>query len=137
VGCNNSKWTDPVQIVNGNLIGVRYLNEIIQRHVLQLIQRQQNHITLPQDNASPHVASVARDCFVEKKVDVLLFPTVSLELSAIEYVWDVMEQHLRCLLNQPVTFADLGQALTNIWSNIPPAFLSTSIASMRHPCQAC
>jgi hypothetical protein len=57
----------PVQIVNGNLIGVRYLDEIIQRHVVLFIQRQQNHITLQQDNANPHVARVVRDCFCAKE----------------------------------------------------------------------
>jgi hypothetical protein len=57
----------PVQIVNGNLIGLRYLDEIIQLHVLPFIQRQQNHITLQQDKASPHVARVVTDCFCAKE----------------------------------------------------------------------
>jgi transposase len=57
----------PVQSVNGNLIGVRYLDEIIRCHVVPFIQRQQNHITLQQDDASPHVARVVRDCFCAKE----------------------------------------------------------------------
>jgi hypothetical protein len=46
----------PVQIVNWKLIGICYLDEIIQRHVVPSMQRQQNHITPQQDNANPHVA---------------------------------------------------------------------------------
>jgi hypothetical protein len=38
---------------------------------------------------------------VQKNVDALLCPAVSLEIWAIEYVWDVMEQRLRRLPNQP------------------------------------
>jgi hypothetical protein len=45
---------------------------------------------------------------VQKNVDVLLYPAVSLEVLAIEYVWEVMEQRLRRLPNQPVTLANLG-----------------------------
>ena len=57
----------PVQIVNGNLIDVCYLDEIIQRHMVPFIQRQQYHISLQQDNANPHVARVGRDCFCAKE----------------------------------------------------------------------
>jgi hypothetical protein len=57
----------PVQFVNGNLIGIRYLDGIIQRHVVPFIQRQQNHITSQQDNTSPHFAHVVRDCFHAKE----------------------------------------------------------------------
>jgi hypothetical protein len=56
-----------VQIINGNLIGVHYLDESIKRHVVPFIQRQQNHITLPQDNTSPHVARAVRACFCAKE----------------------------------------------------------------------
>jgi hypothetical protein len=56
---------------------------------------------------------------MQKNVDVLLLPAVSLNLSAIKYVWDVMEQHLPCSPNQRMTLANLGQPLTNIWNNIP------------------
>jgi hypothetical protein len=45
---------------------------------------------------------------VQKNVDALLCPAVSLELSAIKYVLDVMEQRLRRLPNQPMTLAYLG-----------------------------
>lgn len=127
----------PLQIVNGNLTSVRYRDEIIQRHVIPFIQRHQNHITLQQDNARPHVARVVRDLFVQQNVDVLPWPAVSPDLSPIEHVWDEMERRLRRLPNQPVTLADLGQALTNIWNNIPQAFLNTLVASMRRRCQAC
>lgn len=121
----------PVQIVNENLTGVRYRDEIIQRHVIPFIQRQQNHITLQQDNARPNVACVVRFVFVQQNVDVLPWSAASPDLSPIEHVRDEIERRLRRLPNQPMTLADLGQALTNIWNNIPQAYLNTLIASMR------
>ncbi|XP_062599508.1 uncharacterized protein LOC134261040 [Saccostrea cucullata] len=127
----------PLQIVNGNLTGVHYTDEIIQQHVIPFIQRQQNHITLQQDNARPHVACVVRDVFVQQNVDVLPWPAVSPDLLPIEHVWDEMERRLSRLPNQPMTLADLGQALTNIWNNIPQAYLNTLVASMRRRYQAC
>jgi hypothetical protein len=108
VGWNNSKWADP------------YTNRQWKSHWRMLSRR--NHstscgtlhtVTAKSHNSSaiqrkPHVARRVRDCFVQKNVDALLCPAVSLELSAIKYVWDVMEQRLRRLPNQPLTFANLG-----------------------------
>jgi hypothetical protein len=105
--------------------------------VVPFVQTQQNQITLQQDNASPHVAHVVRHCFVQNNADVLLWTAVSLDLSALGYVWDVMGQRLLRLPDQPVTLANLGQVLTNIWNNIPQAFFNTLVTSMRHRCQVC
>lgn len=67
-----------LQIINGNLTGVRYRDEILQTHVIPFVQNQARPITLQQDNARPHVARVARDFLQQQNVEVLPWPAVSL-----------------------------------------------------------
>ena len=58
-------------IVNGNLTGLRYRDEIIGPHVQAFIQRQGRNITLQQDNARPHVARVVTDFLRQQNIPVL------------------------------------------------------------------
>jgi hypothetical protein len=127
----------PLVVVTGNLTGIRYRDEIVQRYVIPFIQAQINNVTFQQDNARPHVARVVRDYLTQQNVDLLPWPAVSPDLSPIEHVWDEMERRLRHLPNQPVTLAEMGPALIRIWNNIPQAFFNNLIRSMRRRCQAC
>lgn len=124
-------------IVQGNLTGVRYRDEIIQPHVLPFVQGQGRRMTFQHDNARPHVARVVTDILVQRNVDVLPWPAVSPDLSPIEHVWDEMERRLRRQPNQPLTLDQLAQALVNIWNTIPQAVFGNLVASMRRRCQAC
>lgn len=126
-----------LQIINGNLTGVRYRDEILQTHVIPFVQNQARPITLQQDNARPHVARVARDFLQQQNVEVLPWPAVSPDMSPIEHLWDEMERRLRHLPHPPVTLPEVGQSLINIWNTIPQAFLNNLVSSMRRRCTAC
>jgi len=75
-GVITSHGRTPLVVVDGNLKEVCYRDEIIQRHVIPLIQTRQLHITLQQDNTRPHVARVVMDFFAQQNADVLLCPAV-------------------------------------------------------------
>ena len=45
----------------GNLTGIRYRNETVQRYVIPFIKAEVNNVTFQQENATPHVARVVRD----------------------------------------------------------------------------
>ena len=99
----------PLVVVAGNLTGIRYRHDIVQRYVIPFIQAQTNNVIFQQNNARPHVA----------------------------HVWDEMERRLCNLLNQPVTLAEMDPAVMRIWKNIPQAFFNTLNRSMRRRCQSC
>ena len=98
----------PLVVINGNLTGVRYRDEILQAHVVPFLR--QHTVTLQHDNARPHVARVV----TQQNVNVLPWPAISPDLSPIEHAWDEMERRLRQLPNQPVTLAELSRALVRI-----------------------
>lgn len=71
-----------LQIICGNLTGIRYRDEIMQRRVIPFIQKQQNIIVLQQDNTRLHVARVVRD-FLPSRMSMSClgqqFPNLSLK----------------------------------------------------------
>ena len=125
----------PLMVINENLTGARYRDEILQAHVVPLVR--QHAVTLQHGNARPHVARVVTDFLTQQNVNVLPWPAVSPDLSPIVHAWDEMERRLGQLPNQPVTLAELSLALVRIWNGIPKAFFTNLVGSMRRRCNAC
>ena len=125
----------PLVVINGNLTGARYRDEILPAQVVPFVC--QHAVTLQHDNARPHVARVVTDFLTQQNVNVLPWPAVSQDLSPIEHALDEMERRLRQLPNQPVTLAELSRALVRIWNGIPQAFFTNLVGSMRQRCNAC
>ncbi|GFX08865.1 transposable element Tcb1 transposase [Trichonephila clavipes] len=53
----------PLVLIRGNMTALRYVRDILQPHVLPLMQRFQGTI-FQQDNAQPHMARVSQDCLL-------------------------------------------------------------------------
>lgn len=126
-----------LQVVDGNLTAAQYRDEILQPHVVPFIQNRGNRVTFQHDNARPHVARIVRDFLNNQNVNVMDWPAVSPDLSPIEHLWDEMERRLRNLPNPPLTLPEMGPALVNVWNNIPQAFITNLVSSMRRRCTAC
>ena len=73
----------PLVVINRNLTGARYRDEILQAHVVPFVR--QHAVTLQHDNARPHVARVVNDFLTQQNVNVLPWPAVSPDLSPIEH----------------------------------------------------
>ena len=124
-------------IINNNLTGIRYRDDIIRPDVLPFVQAQGHNILLQQDNARPHNARVITNFLRQQNIAVLPWLLVSPDLSPTEQVWDEMERRVRRVQNQLVMLAQLGQTLIQIWNSIPQAFFNLQSLSMRRRCQAC
>ncbi|GFU35615.1 transposable element Tcb2 transposase [Trichonephila clavipes] len=66
----------------------RYVHDILQPHVLPLMQRLPGAI-FQQDNAQPHTVRLSQDCL--RTVTTLSWPALSPDLSPIEHIWDHLE----------------------------------------------
>ncbi|GFV78170.1 transposable element Tcb2 transposase [Trichonephila clavipes] len=75
-------------LIHGTMTALRYIHDILQPHVLLLMQRLPGAI-FQQDNARSHTARVSQDCLLT--VTTLPWPARSPDLSPIEHIWD----HLR------------------------------------------
>ena len=101
-------------IVAGNMTTVRYRDEILRPVAVPLVQ--QRNLILQQDNARPHVARVCQDFLANNNIAPLAWPPYSPDLTPIEHMWD---RRVRKRRNPPATLAQLRNALTDEWNNIP------------------
>ena len=75
---SNNPRTNLVR-VQGNLTGQRYKDDILQQHILNVIDRQRE--IFQQDNARLHTARETMDFLTQNNIDVLPWPSMSLDLN--------------------------------------------------------
>ena len=132
-GINSRHKTDLV-FINGRLTGVRYRDEILNRHVVPFIRRHGG--VFQQDNARPHVARVCIDFLQRQNIDVLPWPALSADMSPIEHLWDMLGRRVRQRRQQPATLNELRNALVFEWQRLLQRLVRRLIGSMRRRCQA-
>ncbi|GFX49773.1 transposable element Tcb2 transposase [Trichonephila clavipes] len=89
----------------------RYVRDILQPHVLPLMQRLPEAI-FQQYNARPHTARVSQDCL--RTVTTVPWPARSPDLSPMEHIWD----HLGWRVVLPTSLDELEAILQQIWNEM-------------------
>jgi transposase len=105
---SNDRKSDLVHVPS-NLTAVRYINEILQPHLLHVIDRQRE--LFQQDDARPHTARVAMDYLEQNSINVLPWPSKSSDLNPIEHLWDQLDKSVRQRQPSPQTLDQLRQML--------------------------
>ncbi|KFM75316.1 Transposable element Tcb2 transposase, partial [Stegodyphus mimosarum] len=98
----------PLVLFRGTMTAQRYVHEILQPHVLPLMQRLPGAI-FQQDNARPHTARLSQDCL--RIVTNLPWPARSPDLSPIKHIWD----HLGRRVGHPTSLNELEARLQQLW----------------------
>lgn len=128
-GAIRAGWRSQLVVINGNLTGRRYIDEILAPHVVPYVA-QHNYVTFMHDNARPHVARICQDYLAQNNVRVLNWPPYSPDMNPIEHLWDIMGRQLQRRIPQPGTLAELRAALVEEWNNIPQRQINGLINSM-------
>ncbi|GFV09806.1 transposable element Tcb2 transposase [Trichonephila clavipes] len=89
-------------LIRGTMTAQRYVRDILQPHVLPLMQRLPGAI-FQQDNARLHTARVSQDCLLT--VTTLPWPSLSPDLSPIEHI------HLGRQVGHPTSLNELEARL--------------------------
>ena len=79
-GVTGSHRTDLV-LVDGNLTGARYRDEILRQNVVPFMRQHPQVTHFQQDNARPHTARICADFLQQNGIQVLPWPSKSLDLS--------------------------------------------------------
>ena len=130
---SNDRKTDLVHVLR-NLTAVRYRDEILQPHLMHVIDRQRE--LFQQDNARPHTARVAMDYLEQNNIYVLPWPSKSPDLNPIEHLWDQLDRRVRQRQPPPQTLDQLRQMLQQEWRTIPRNNVRNLIESMPRRCRA-
>lgn len=121
-------------IVDGNLTGQRYRDEILAPVVTPFFNANRNVTVFQHDNARCHTARVSMDYLNQQHIDVLPWPARSPDLNPIEHLWDALDRRVR--QRQPQTLRQLRAILVQEWNLIPQRQIRTLINSMRRRCIA-
>ena len=129
MGRNNRKARMPLVVINGNLTGAHYRDEILQAHVVPFVR--QHAVTLQHDNARPHVARVVTDFLTQQNVNVLPWPAVSPHLSPIQprRRWDG-----RSSTSVAKSASDVGWAFPRVSSHLKRHSSGVFLPILSDPC---
>ncbi|GFW32208.1 transposable element Tcb2 transposase [Trichonephila clavipes] len=103
-------WS-PLVLIRGTMTAQRYVYDILQTHVLSLMQRIPG-ASFQQHNARPHMARVLQDCL--RTVTNLPWLARSPDLSPIEHIWD----HLGWRVRHPASWNEAEARLQRIWNEM-------------------
>lgn len=120
----------------GGLTANRYIQEILDNHVVPYVGFIGETFILMQDNARPHSAVSVRHYLQELEIRVMDWPARSPDLNPIEHLWDELKRKIRARNPAPVTRAELQAALTEEWDAIPQDSAIKLIHSMKNRLQA-
>lgn len=127
-GISVTARTELVFIENGSLTAHRYVEEILQEHVMPFAPFIGNNFLLMHDNARPHTARCVEQYINEVGIHVMEWPARSPDLNPIEHVWDNLGRRARH--HFPDTLQDLRMALQDEWERIPQEEMAALIRSV-------
>ena len=122
-------------LVQGNLSAQGYINQILQPEAVPFLQRHGPAI-LMHDNARPHLARICRQFLNRNNVNVLPWPSVSLDMNPIEHIWDYLGRKVQARGNVH-NLRDLKNALIQEWNNIPKVVIRRYERLMRGRLATC
>ena len=127
----------PLYIIQGNLTGPRYQNEILRPIVQPTLEAIGGNAILQDDNARPHRARVVNEFIQQHGIIRMAWPAHSPDLSPIEHLWDVLGRRLSTNHPLPMDVAQLTAFLLQEWQAVPQDTLRTLVDSMRLRCLEC
>jgi transposase len=86
--------TELVFIERGTLTAHRYIEEVLQDHVVGFAQFAGDGFIFMHDNARPHTARIVTDYLHDVGIDTMNWPARSPDLNPIEHLWDVVRNRL-------------------------------------------
>lgn len=111
--------TDLVVFNRGSVNAQRYVEEVLQDHVVPFAPFIGDNFRLMHDNARCHTARLVNEYLNEVGVPVLPWPAQSPDLNPIEHIWDNLKRRVRARLPAPTTLGELKRAVVEEWHNIP------------------
>ena len=68
------------------------------------------------DGAPSHTARATRALLQANRINVLLWPSLSLDLNPIEHIWDIIGQRVRSRV--PLNIRDLERFVVEEWNGV-------------------
>lgn len=128
--------TDLVFIEGGRLTAARYIQEILEEHVVTFAPFVGDDFVLMHDNARPHVARCVMEYLNEVGISQMEWPALSPDMNPIEHIWDYLKRKVHDRPVAPNSLAELRSALIEEWELIPQTLIQHLIEGMYRRLQA-
>lgn len=135
-GIHYDARTELVAIPRPALTSQRYVEEVLEEHVVPFAPFVGPHFKLMHDNARPHSAAAVQGYLREVGINTIDWPPKSPDLNPIEHIWDSVKKRIRAKNNPPTTLADLTTAAIQEWETTPQEDIQHLISGMRRRLQA-
>jgi hypothetical protein len=115
----------------------RYINQVLNPHVIPFAQQAGPNFNLQQDDDRPHTANVVTMHFRQNGITVLPWPATSPDLSPIENCWDQLKRAVYKHVNANTTLAQIEQIAVREWQALPMHNIRRLIRSMTTRVREC
>ena len=135
-GCFTWDSLGPLIRLEGKIDSKRYIEEVLQSHLLPFLQILDEDYEFQQDNASIHKSKLTMKFFENSEINLMKWPGQSPDLNPIEHLWDELERRIRKQKPPPKSEAELFRLLQKEWEEIPESVYQNLILSMNNRVKA-
>jgi hypothetical protein len=123
-GCFSAARTGRLVKIEGKLNGAKY-REILDENLLQSTQ-DLRLFTFQQDNDPKHTAKKTQEWLWDKSLNVLAWPSQSLDLNPIEHFWRDLKKAVQ---RSPSNLTELERLCREEWEKLPKYRCAKLVAS--------
>ncbi|KAG8716700.1 hypothetical protein FRC09_015339, partial [Ceratobasidium sp. 395] len=131
-GCITWKGVGRLHRIDGIMNAVKY-TEILKEELLGTLKDQRlraHDVTFQRDNDPKHTSRLASGWLESKGIQVLPWPSNSLDMNIIEHVWSHLDRKVRKRSTRPSNEDELWDALKEEWECIDPLVIKNLYYSM-------
>lgn len=122
--------TELVPVRRGAITAQRYVEEILEEHVMPYMPFIGPQALLVHDNARPHVARCVTDYLNYTGIRTIAWPARSPDLNCIEHLWDTLKRTVRHRQHAPSSLEELETAVLEEWDQISQETIQQLFNSM-------
>ncbi len=133
-GCFSWYGVGHLYRIHGIMKATNYKQILIHHMIPSANELFDDNFIFQQDNDPKHTARITKKYLKNKKVNVLKWPSQSLDLNPIENLWSIFDKQMKN--RTPSNESELFDILNDGWQNLSIELLQSLVESMPRRCQA-